>query len=319
MPYATARTSPGRAIRCWRRRAASDLKGSSPSAPTAPYQPRRSRNWLKVKCTRRQEFVIGGYRASDKQGRPFASLLLGEHADGKLDYRGRVGTGFDRRPWRTSPHASPGWHANDALRRCPARAGQGARWLTPQLVAEVGFTELTDDGHVRHAAFLGLREDKEAEAVKLETDEPSRKGGRTAKAASRAAGASGRTGGDDEVLGVRITHPGRILFADQGGPSSTSPEYYAVVADRMLQYAANQPVSLVRCPQGPPGRASSRSTPTRVCRKQIREIPIGRKHGGNENYLYVHNAAGLVAAVQMELSNSISGARRPQRSKSPTA
>ena len=218
----------------------------------APYESRRGRNWLKVKCTKRQEFVIGGFSPSDKKGRPFASLLLGTHEGGKLVYRGRVGTGFD--------HAT----MDDLARRfsslgrktmpfdeVPRERAKDARWLAPELVAEVDFTEFTDDGHVRHGAFLGLREDKEAEAVTIERKEPPARRRSAGMAGSRPAGTPKDSAADDEVLGIRITHPERVLFADQGVSKIDLARYYAVVAERMLPYAADHPVSLVRCPQAP--------------------------------------------------------------------
>ena len=133
----------------------------------APYRGARTKAWLKVKCTRRQEFVIGGYSPSDKRGRPFASLLLGEAGENGLRYRGRVGTGFDQdafdtlksrmRTRKTSPFDD-----------VPRDIARDAVWVAPELVAEVDFTEFTADGHVRHGRYLGLREDKNADEVKME-------------------------------------------------------------------------------------------------------------------------------------------------------
>jgi len=124
----------------------------------------RTRDWLKIKCHLRQEFVIGGW--TDPQGGRgwFGALHLGVYDDaGQLVYAGKVGTGFDeaalRRVWdRLQPLARP---TSPFDVRSPA--GRGHHWVEPRLVAEVRFTEWTDDGIVRHAAFLGLREDKRAE------------------------------------------------------------------------------------------------------------------------------------------------------------
>jgi bifunctional non-homologous end joining protein LigD len=136
----------------------------------APYREGRVGSWLKIKCTKRQEFVIGGYSPSDKRGRAFASLLMGAYEGDKFIYQGRVGTGFDEDAMadlvarfsklkrKTSPFDTvPNEIADDAV------------WLTPELVAEIDFAEFTDDGHIRHGAFQALREDKEASAVTLET------------------------------------------------------------------------------------------------------------------------------------------------------
>jgi DNA ligase D-like protein (predicted ligase) len=131
----------------------------------SPYLSRqRSRDWLKLKCERGQELVIGGYTAPQGSREELGALLLGYFQDGELRYAGKVGTGFDRetlrdlarrlRPLRrdSSPFAD----------EVPAR---GTTWVEPELVAQVGFTEWTRDGRLRHPRFLGLREDKAAREV----------------------------------------------------------------------------------------------------------------------------------------------------------
>jgi bifunctional non-homologous end joining protein LigD len=135
----------------------------------APYQNRRTRSWLKIKCTKRQEFVIGGYSPSSKKGRAFASLLVGTFENGKLVYQGRIGTGFDEaRMEELSDAFAKRRRKTPAFTAVPDDIGCDAIWLTPDLVAEVDFAEFTDDGHIRHGAFEGLRRDKEAKAVTLE-------------------------------------------------------------------------------------------------------------------------------------------------------
>jgi bifunctional non-homologous end joining protein LigD len=136
------------------------------------YESTRSRNWMKVKCIKRQEFVITGYTLSDK-GIPFSSLILGFYDKGKLIYAGRAGTGYtnamrvelrkkldrmvvNKRPFEQIPK-DPG------LKR--------AVWTEPKLVGEVAFTEWTDEGVIRHPSFQGLREDKKPQEVVRE--EPS--------------------------------------------------------------------------------------------------------------------------------------------------
>lgn len=124
------------------------------------YVSARSREWLKLKCINQQEFVIGGY--TEPQGRRigFGALLVGYYERGRLVYAGKVGTGFDtdtlsrlgqllqRLESRTSPFAG------DAV------SSRGVHWAKPKLVAQIGFTEWTSDGKLRHPRFLGLRSDK---------------------------------------------------------------------------------------------------------------------------------------------------------------
>nr|WP_224199364.1 non-homologous end-joining DNA ligase [Pacificimonas flava] len=110
------------------------LEGIISKRADAPYRGKRSRNWLKVKCTRRQDFVIVGWSKSSKAGRPFASLLLAQHDDGDLVYRGKVGTGFDQERWRTSQAKCAGWSERPhrwTCRRAPGRGRSGSppSWL----------------------------------------------------------------------------------------------------------------------------------------------------------------------------------------------
>lgn len=134
------------------------------------YESTRSRNWLKIKCLKRQEFVIAGYTLSDK-GLPFSSLVLGVYDKGKLIYAGRAGTGFsnqmridlkkmlDKLKRPTRPFAQI--PVDPGLRR--------AVWVEPALVGEVAFAEWTDEDIIRHPSFQGLREDKKpADVVREE-------------------------------------------------------------------------------------------------------------------------------------------------------
>ncbi|WP_419146279.1 non-homologous end-joining DNA ligase [Iamia majanohamensis] len=125
------------------------------------YRTGRGREWLKLKCVARQEVVIGGWTDPKGSRNGLGALLVGYHDDeGALRYAGRVGTGFDdtllqelsdqlgRRARSTSPFAA-------------APDGSDVHWATPDLVCEVGFTEWTRGGRLRHPRFLGLREDKD--------------------------------------------------------------------------------------------------------------------------------------------------------------
>src|SRR4051794_6523601 len=133
----------------------------------SPYVTTRSRNWLKFKCEHGQELVIGGFTAPRRSREEFGALLLGYYRDGQLIYAGKVGTGFDRAMLRELG-------AEMRRRERPTRpfAGddkipgvRGATWVEPELVAQIGFTEWTTDGPLRHPRFLGMRDDKRARDV----------------------------------------------------------------------------------------------------------------------------------------------------------
>ena len=142
------------------------LEGIVSKQAESIYESTRSRSWLKIKCIRRQEFVIAGYTLSDK-GIPFSSLILGFYDRGKLIYAGRAGTGYtnamrvelkkkldriavNERPFEEIPK-------DPDLRK--------AVWTEPKFVGEVAFTEWTDEGIIRHPSFQGLREDKKPKDV----------------------------------------------------------------------------------------------------------------------------------------------------------
>ena len=141
---------------------------------------------------------------------------------------------------------------------------------------------------------------KEAKAVKLETAKPTDAAPKAAKhkpAAKTTKASSSK--GDADVLGVRVSHPERILFEGQGITKIDLARYYAVVAERMLPFAADHPLSLVRCPQGGQRHCFYQKHATDGFPEAIREVPIEESSGDTENYMYVHDAKGLVAAVQM--------------------
>jgi DNA ligase D-like protein (predicted ligase) len=132
----------------------------------APYRPGRSRDWLKFKCETNQEFVIGGFSDPQRSRIGFGALLLGYYdSSGRLVYAGKVGTGFDTRTLR-SLHGEMSDIERD---KPPFDRGElprsGMHWVEPTLVAQVGFSEWTRDGQLRHPRFQGLRRDKAATEV----------------------------------------------------------------------------------------------------------------------------------------------------------
>ncbi|MDX0513836.1 DNA ligase D [Sinorhizobium medicae] len=285
----------------------------------APYRSGRTRSWLKVKCTKRQEFVIGGYSLSDKKGRAFASLIVGTFEGGKLIYRGGVGTGFSKKTMEDLAAAfASRKRETSPFDSIPRERMRHSVWLKPDLVAEVDFAEFTAEGHIRHGSFEGLREDKEAKAVKLETSKPAEvESGTTTKGKSTTkARRTSAAQGDADVLGIRISHPDRVLFKGQGITKIDLARYYAIVADRMLPFAADHPVSLVRCPQGGERQCFFQKHASDGFPEAIREVPITESSGDTEDYMYIHDAKGLVAAVQMgTLEFHIWGARTDRLEK----
>lgn len=261
----------------------------------APYRSERSRSWLKIKCVRRQEFVIGGWSASERS-RPFASLLLGHYEGGVLRYAGRVGTGFDdvaledlaarmKKLERSTP----------PFRSVPADARRGARWIAPRLVAEVRYAEMTRDGLVRHAVFEGLREDKRPSEITPERPT------RVEEAIRAPAGKATRRKDDGmvEIHGITLSNPERVLFASMGVTKQALAEYFEAVSDTMLPHLEGRPVSLVRCPEGSGKECFFQKHAGPSVPKAIGTVALAEKKGGTKEYLLIESPAALVGCAQI--------------------
>lgn len=217
------------------------LEGLIGKRADSPYSGQRSRDWIKLKCTRRQEFVIVGYTDPKGSRTAFGALLLALHdADsGKLRYAGRVGTGFSAATLKTLyAQLKPLHSAKPALAKPPSGAqAHGVHWLKPRLLAEVAYAQMTRDGIVRHAVFHGLRDDKPATAIDLEQPMP--------KPPAK------RRKAEPEALGdLRLTHPDRVIDATTGVTKRQVLEYYAQVSEWLLPQLKDRPVALVRAPEG---------------------------------------------------------------------
>jgi DNA ligase D-like protein (predicted ligase) len=142
------------------------LEGLVAKRIDAPYSPGRSRDWLKFKCVQEQEFVVVGW--TDPQGARsgIGALLVGYHEGPDLRFAGKVGTGFSERVLHELRHRlAPLERADPPLSPSKGLPGKGVHWVRPELVAQVGFSEWTDDGKLRHPRYLGLRDDKRPDEV----------------------------------------------------------------------------------------------------------------------------------------------------------
>ena len=269
---------------------AKGLEGIMSKRADRPYVSGRGKDWLKIKCTRREEFVIGGYSRSEVRGRPFSSLLLGTFADGKLDYVGKVGTGFDTGDFKDlSRRFTPLTRATSPFAEVPRAEHKRAVWLTPKLVCQIAYTEKTRDGRLRHPSFQGLREDKPAREV---TSAQAEDGG-TNMANSSADPEDGVT-----IEGVSLTNPGRVLFPDIDLTKLDLARYYQTVAPVMLPYVVRRPISLVRCPEGYTKECFFQRHAMKGMSDTIKEIAIP---GGEskKKYLYIEGESGLFGLVQI--------------------
>jgi bifunctional non-homologous end joining protein LigD len=258
----------------------------------APYRAGRGGDWIKTKVLKRQEFILIGWQPSDKRGRAFSSLLLGTMEKGRLAYRGKVGTGFDERRMDELAAAMKPLARKTSPLDAPPAETRGAQWITPKLVAEIRFTEVTRDGRLRHPAFVALREDKAAKEVAMDRIKDSD--------ASRTT-----------VAGIGISSGDRLVFPDTKVTKLTLARFYEEVSDRMVPCLADRPLSLVRLPEGLEGERFFQKHAGKGFPKALKTVEIEESDGDLADYIYVTDAAGLVAAAQMgTVEFHIWGARR---------
>lgn len=256
----------------------------------APYRGRRTEAWRKIKCTRRDEFVILGWQESDKRGRPFASLALGAVDNEGWVYVGKVGTGFDADDMKTLVAAMRPLARKTAPAEVPGPEARGVTWITPRLVAEISYAERTGEGRLRHAVYHGLREDKPARSVKLEED---------------------MTADRITVAGIGISSGDRKVFPKAAYTKLDVARYYDEMADRILAFAGDRPLSLVRLPEGLDGERFFQKHAGKGFPDGIKTVEITEADGDRQPYMYVDDARGLVAAAQMgTLEFHIWGSRR---------
>ncbi|MCP1200874.1 DNA ligase D [Notoacmeibacter sp. MSK16QG-6] len=280
----------------------------------AKYRSGRNRNFLKIKAEKRQEFVIGGWSESDKKGRAFSSLLLGVFDGDDLVYRGRVGSGFNEASMDELAAAmKPLSRKTMPFTAVPREFRKGAHWVTPKLVAEVKFAELTADGHIRHGVFLGLRKDKPADAVvdektagaaEASIDEVTEMGatkGRAGGKAKASSPSSPKKAGGDKVAGITITSDKRVIFDDAKWTKRDVAEWADAAGERLFELAGKRPLSLVRCPGGVRGgkecffqKHYEGSFPP-----GIGAVKVTESDGDTADYLMVETPQGFVAAAQM--------------------
>ena len=220
------------------------LEGLIGKRANAPYTSTRSTAWVKIKCSKRQEFVIVGHTDPKGSRTGFGSLLLAIHDEGgALKYAGSVGTGFDEALLRSIKAKLDALATDKAP--IPVPKGVKGHWVRPKLVAEVAFTEWTGDGKIRHPVFHGLRADKAPETITRE------KAVHTppAKAPSKAKPKSGA-----KASGIKVSHGERVVDPSTGLTKLDLVTYYQRIAKHMLPHLIGRPSTLVRAPAGIEGQ-----------------------------------------------------------------
>lgn len=272
------------------------LEGIVSKRKDQPYRSGRAHHWLKTKCTDRQELVVAGFMPSTTAAKAIGSLILGTYENGDLIHVGRAGTGFTEAVARDIyEKLVPLKRTTHPFREKPsALASRNARWVEPELVAEVELRGWTADGQVRHAAFKGLREDKDPREVVRETPERAqpKQGIRAASKAKTKHTASTRAE-SIQADHFPLTHPDRIFWPDIGLTKLGLAEFYAEISDWILPHIVNRPLSLLRCPNGIEGE--------RFFQKHAwagMDDAIQRHEMNGEELISIRDLDGLIALVQ---------------------
>ena len=262
---------------------------------SATYSGTRTRNWLKIKCIQRQEFVIVGWSESDKR-RGFRSLLLAAKKGRTLTYVGKVGTGFSASLIEELMARMEPLSTDEAPVEVPRADRKGAHWIAPKLVAEINFTEFTDEGILRHPSFVGLREDKPAKDVVREVPKHLTE---SEKKPARKSAKGKKTGAKAEDFGIEISSPDRVIFPELGLTKKNLADYYATVEPLIMVDCAKRPMTLIRFPSGRTGESFFQKHDKGTFGPHVKQIPIEESDGDVEDYLYFDDIRGLLASVQM--------------------
>ena len=261
------------------------LEGIVSKLRDAPYRSGRMKSWMKVKCSKSQEFVIAGYVPSTASRNAIGSLVLGYYdGEGRLRHVGRVGTGFSRNL------AEDLWERLERLRiqsspfddKLSAEEARQVRYVRPELVAAIEFRSWTADGNLRHASFQGLREDKPASEIMLETPRP-------------AAGKEAVTMHDHSV---KLTHPDRIYWPDTGVTKQGLADYYAEIWPHIEPFVTGRPLALLRCPSGITGEKFFQKHAWKGINPNMVLVSDPKEPEDDEPLISIDSLDGLIGLVQ---------------------
>ena len=273
-----------------------NLEGLIAKRSDAAYVSQRTQTWLKLKCRQRQEFVVGGFtdRGNEPDAHEIGSLLLGVYdAPRKLSFVGGVGTGWDsqtavalkaRVTKLLVPDSQFIGDTGGKAGRWSKRPAASARWLKPQLVAQVSFAGWTPEGQIRHAVFEGLRVDKPARDV-------------TRESATTPAGALPL---NCAASATKVSHPERVIDTTTGLTKLDLVRYYESVADWMLPHLKGRPCSLVRGPNGIGGSLFFQKHADKLRIPEVKELDRAL-WPGHDPLLEVPTAKAIAGAAQMNV------------------
>ncbi len=295
----------------------------------------RTKEWLKIKSNLRHEVVIGGYTQNEGSGKTFSALLVGVFDNGRLDYMGKIGTGFndktqkemmakmkklvtDKVPFTEKPDV------NKPSRFRPNPPKAKVTWLKPELVCEVSYTEITSDGIMRHPSFEGLRTDKKAKDVKKEKAIPAEEVEESTEKPKRTKYTKPVTEKDRKTLlnpteetqvkkinghELKFTNLGKIFWPEEKYTKRDMLNYYYQVAPILLPYLKDRPQSMNRYPNGIYGKSFYQKDITGKAPGWIKMEPYTTGEGEDKNFLVPEDEAAILymanaGAIEMNPWNS---------------
>jgi bifunctional non-homologous end joining protein LigD len=280
-----------------------NLEGIVGKKADSVYSGTRNGDWIKLKCDKRQEFVIGGYTLSDKKTSGISSILLGFYENENLIYAGRAGTGFTENSMKELEIK----FKSIIKKETPFKETQKSKknediiWLEPIMVAEIKFAEWTKENLLRQASFKGIRTDKEPKEIVMEKADIKTMSNEKLEEQSSAKNLKRPKKIKDDIInvnGIKITNPDKVMFEDSEIKKIDIAKYYEKVSKRMLPYVGNRILSIVRCPKGIAGSCFFKKHPSAV-NKGVVIMPIMTSSGEREDYFYVENVFGLISEAQM--------------------
>lgn len=264
------------------------------------YRSRRSDDWIKLKCKRRQEFVVVGYTDPKGARAKFGALLLALHDpdSGELKYAGRVGTGFNEASLNSLYAELHPLETKAVPVTNPPKGpdAKGVHWLEPVLLAEISFAQITNDGIVRHAVFQGLRVDKPAVAITEEQPKKVRARSEASDSKPEPTGSARRSGSTGASSHMRLTHPDRVIDSSSGLTKRDLAEFYIRTLDWIIPQLADRPVALVRAPEGIGAQLFFQKNPESLAIQGIDSIS---KAQAGHPAMVINSPEALLGAVQM--------------------
>jgi bifunctional non-homologous end joining protein LigD len=254
------------------------LEGIVSKNITSPYIQKRTKNWLKIKCSHRQEFVIGGYTLPKGNRNFFGSLLLGVYDKNKLIYCGHVGTGFNEKTLKEIYKKLKNNETSTMPFNKKPRESNYVHWVKPHLVVEVEFSEWTAEGLLRHPSFKGMRMDKSPKKIIKETPKTKKKALNHSE--------------------IKLTNPNRVLYPEQNITKLELFEYYKTIKKWILPYITNRPLTLVRCPSGNHKDCFFQKHIVKSSPSALKAFPIKEK-SKVKDYIYLNNVDGLLTLPQL--------------------